>query len=151
MFRTSIGISLMTAAALVVFIIAAAGPASATCMSVYNRCMDGCDRLPPGGDGSQRAICKGHCSNRYARCTGILNESGASSFQPTNPTGTPPKGGLKPITGGGIKDPGGGSGSPTKPIRTTKPVDLGGIKESGDGSGSGNATIYRSHVGSRKH
>ena len=163
MSRTSLGIAIMGTVALVVFIMGTAGPVPAepfpdageqACQRNYNQCMDSCDRISGSrADGSAYARCIGKCSVALVNCN--PQHPSPSSFAPPNdPTNPPPKGkgGLNPVTGGGISQPGGGINPPPKPIRGLEPINSGGAKQSGDfGTDSGTTTIYRSHVGGRKH
>ena len=152
--RTSIGIALMTAAALVVSIVATAGPASAAdvCSDQIAKCFarasEKCRHT------SDEASCLTYsergCFDGFNRCVARHPTTGSrapTNAPPTDPTGTPLKSGLKPITGVGIKDPGSGGSSPTKPIRGLEPINSGSTQQSGDsGSGSGTTTIYRTHT-----
>ena len=147
MTRTSLGIALMTAAALVVLIVATAGPAAATdvCSDQIVKCLARGSEFCRGGQNEAQCLIQSEraCFHAYNRCVSHNPTPGSSTttnVPPTDPTGTPPKGGLKPITGGGIKDPGGGS-SPTKPKGGLEPIISGSTQQSGDGSGSG-VTIY---------
>ncbi len=79
------------------FMVASAGSAgSATlkqCHAAYNRCMDGCDKLPPGGDGSKRAKCKSKCGIRLDKCFGSSRPPSSGNRQTTTGTSSPtPKG-----------------------------------------------------------
>jgi hypothetical protein len=153
--RTSIGIALMTAAALVVLIVATAGPAAAfkvdRCSEHAAQCMARCD-LKCDGDLTKAGcieLCESACFDAFNKCAINAPMPGGSAntnTPPTDPTGTPLKGGLKPITGGGIKDPGSGGSSPPKPIVGLEPINPSGPQKSGDGgSGPGPTTIYRTH------
>ncbi len=141
--KTSLGIALMTAAALTIFILATAGPASARCVDQYNRCMNSCAYRPDGRDGSARAACIGKCGLKFVSCCGSGATSGATNAMPPMfPPGTPPKkwGGQPPVNVG-VNQPGGGSSSPPKgPIGLQPPVNVG-VNQPGGGSGSG-VTIY---------
>ncbi len=149
MSRTSIGIALMITAALVVLIVASAGPAAAddsgptVCDVFWSICLSRCDP-------SRYGKCMGRCFDQYKECQGPRSEgSNLPPAKTTNPNNPPPKGivGVPPITGGGIKDPGGGGSSPTKPMIGLEPISPSGPQKSGDGgSGSGTTTIYRTHT-----
>jgi hypothetical protein len=95
----SLKIVLVVIGVVAAFIIASAGSAGAAslkqCHDAYNSCMDRCDKLPPGGDGSKLAICKGKCGNRLDKCSGwslppkkgtkllnTINESGDKQLTP---------------------------------------------------------------------
>jgi len=112
-----------------------------TCVQVTIACIDQCT-----GTGDQKVMCANGCEALSKVCRASGNASTKNSGnKSTDPTGTPPKGGLTPVDVGGIKDPGGGGSSPTKPIHGLEPISVGGIKQSGDGTGSDTTTIYRTH------
>jgi hypothetical protein len=110
-----------------------AAPIQDGCDRDYTRCMDSCDRLPPGGDGSRRAICIGRCGLMLMNCYG--GEAGAkekgNKAPPTDSTKLPPKGQelREPIGVSGDKQLGGGKPSKSK-IGLDK-VNVGGIKPLG--------------------
>ena len=145
----------MTTAALVVFIIASAGPAAAArtdvCSEQVAQCFARSSEFCRSAQNETQCLTQSerNCFQAFNKCLShVPTPSGSTTTNapPTDPTGTPPKGGLKPITGGGIKDPGSGGGSPTKPIVGLEPINPVGVNKSGDGSGSGNTTIYRAHT-----
>jgi hypothetical protein len=159
MSRASLGIALMIVAALVVSIVATAGPAAAAdkCSEQVAKCVAGCGSRC-GDSEFCTDICDTKCWSTFEMCAAAQDalhpkpgRSAPTNAPPTDPTGTPLKGGLKPITGGGIKDPGSGGGSSTKPIRGLEPINSGSTQQSGDGSGSGTTTIYRTHTSHGKH
>lgn len=156
MSRTSLVIALMTAAALVVFIIASAGPAAAARTDICSEQIAQC--FARGSEfcrnSQNEASClagnERKCFKAFNKCASQVPLQGSAkttNVPSTNPTGTPPKGGLEPITGGVVTQPGGGGSSPTKPKGGLEPINSGSTQQSGsgDGSGSGTTTIYRTH------
>jgi len=72
------------------------------CERDYNQCMDSCDRMLPGGDGSPRARCVGQCGLMFMSCLGKLksgstNKAGGYSTPPPKyrPVLPAPSGGAK--------------------------------------------------------
>jgi hypothetical protein len=152
MFGPSVRIALVVIGVVAALIIVTAGSASSAtqkqCSAAYNRCMDGCDKLGKGPDGSPYAKCTGKCGLALINCTPwSLPKSSGALQTPTGTTQPPPKGkgGLNPVDVGGIKEPGGGSTSPPKGKGGLGQVNVGGIKNVGEGISSGTGMIQRSH------
>jgi len=85
--------SILASPLIAILISAAPSPAFAfvdMCERDYNQCMDSCDRLPPGGDGSRRAQCVGQCGLIFMGCMGYLQ---------SNPTRLGSQGGSSGPTG----------------------------------------------------
>jgi hypothetical protein len=142
MSKASVRISLVAIGVVAAFLIALGGSAdSATnkqCSDAYNKCMDRCDKLPPGGDGSARAKCIGKCGLALVNCTPWSLPPSPTTLQtPTGTTQPPPKGvsGLPPVNVGGVNQPGGGS-PPPKGITGLPPIDVGVNKQPVDGGGA---------------
>ena len=134
MFRTSVWIALMTTAALVVFIVAAADHVSARCVDQYNRCMNSCATRPDGHDGSPRAACIGKCGLKFVGCVGPGVTSGGSEALGTFPTTPPPKHVGEPPVNVGVNQPGGGT-PPPKGVVGLPPINVG-TNQPPDGGGS---------------
>ena len=82
------------------------------CSAFYAACTRKCDQNYH--DNVDRAgACFERCADKQKICLDIEID------RSTGTTGTSTKG-KDPVTTGGVKDPGGGSSSPTKPIRTSR-------------------------------
>src|ERR1041384_7120178 len=55
-------------------------PNNDLCERDYNQCMDSCDRLPAGKDGSRRARCSGQCGKILMKCYGDDGTSAARTI-----------------------------------------------------------------------
>ena len=61
------------------------------CERDYNQCMDSCDRVPPGPEGSPRARCVGQCGLMFDRClNGPPTRTGAQMGTPGGTTTVKP-------------------------------------------------------------
>ncbi|MEW6533199.1 MAG: hypothetical protein AB1473_20380 [Thermodesulfobacteriota bacterium] len=151
MSRTSFRVTLVVIGVMAAFIVASADAATVKqCSAAYNKCMDGCDKLANGGDGSPRAKCVGKCGLSLVNC-------GPWSLPPKTsgmaaPTGTtqPPKGnvGLDKVDVGGVKDPGPGTSLPPKGKVGLDKVNVQGLSS---GQTSGDTTPIQRSRGGKKH
>jgi hypothetical protein len=81
------------------------------CERRYNLCMDNCDKM----SGQARQACIGQCGTTFVNCAGPVS-SPTSLYQPGQPPGQAPKGGIihrPPASGGTKQPPSGGSGVKT--------------------------------------